>query len=594
MQKTGIVVKMTIVTFIFFMLYIGGSLFLERVFFENFYLEKKVSSISKSISLFANQYNSSSWDNQELKDNISLFNNRNGVELTILDKYGNIKSEKLYQIIVQTNDGRILNLHLNHGLNNKSGALLTLKYGDLIDFYGFEWSGNASIFKPLVIIHDENTILESISEEERVNYALVSGKIIGVELPSYSEMRSAFYKQSIREIILDFMSNQGNRYMYLSKSGVYERLNEDEHYKQLIFYQPINSYKDREMIFVLTSSRHISEAKEILSDFHLYIMLFSVLLIVFLSYFYSRTLLRPLLDINKIAESMANLDFSKKIEITRNDEIGSLSVSLNTLSTNLSMSMENLQDANAQLKIEILKERKLDGLRKEFVSGVSHELKTPLGIIRGFAEGIKDDVFEDTTYYLDVIIEETEKMDALVVDMLELSRLESSNFKIYKKYFNLVNLVEFIATKFEYNLKEKNLSIEFINKTDDYECLGDEIRIEQVLVNFMSNAIRHSYRNENIYVTIQKEKNKLKCSVENIGDLIPENKILKVWNRFYRVEASRNKNDGGTGLGLAIVKNILELHNAKFGVNNTKNGVSFYFYLDVKRRTIISLPDKKI
>lgn len=580
MRKTGIVVKMTIATFVFFMLFIGSAFIYEGTFFESFYLEKKIDLISESIDSFARQYSKSNWGAQELRDNISLFNNKNGVELTILDNYGNIKNEQVYQMVIETEDKKIYKLQLNHTLNENSDNILNLKYGDTLEVYGFEWLGKKEVFKPLVILHDGVEMVNCIPEENIADFTYITGKIIGKDLPTYSEIKSAFYKQPIREIVLDFISQNGKKYIYLSESGVYEKSKKNEDFKQMIFYSPLGNSIDREVIFVLESQRHIVEAKDILSDYHAYILLFSFILIVFLSYFYSMTLLNPLLKINKIAERMAKLDFSEKINVKRNDELGNLSNSLNILSTNLSNNTEKLQDANKQLKIEIEKERKLENLRKEFVSGVSHELKTPLGIIRGFAEGIKDDVFDDTTYYLDVIIEETEKMDALVVDMLELSRLESANFKINKQFFDLYNLLEFIKGKFEYSLKEKKLSIEIKKSTEISNCHADEIRIEQVLINFMSNAIRHSKRNEVITLEISQEDNNIKFRIDNVGENIPENKLDKVWNRFYRVEESRNKLDGGTGLGLAIVKNILELHDADFGVENTEVGVSFFFTIN--------------
>jgi len=165
--------------------------------------------------------------------------------------------------------------------------------------------------------------------------------------------------------------------------------------------------------------------------------------------------------------------------------------------------------------------------------------------------------------------------------MLELSKLESTNFKIEKKRFDLIKLVEFVSNRFEYSLKEKGLEVVIKRHTETSSCFADEFRIEQVLVNYLSNAIRHSMRNEKIKIDISESNNQLLLQVENVGESIPEEKIEKVWNRFYRVEASRNKSDGGTGLGLAIVRNIVELHDTDFGAENTKKGVRFYFTVDI-------------
>ncbi|MCH4887195.1 cell wall metabolism sensor histidine kinase WalK [Acidaminobacter sp. JC074] len=578
-MRLGLVGRMTFTTFILFMMFLIIAFFFQGAYFGNFYLDQRIDIITKQVDEFSKDYRTSHWESQELQDNLNLFNTTNGIELTVLDKYGNIKNENVYEIVIESFDGSVHKLQLNHALNSDSESILSLRVGDYIYAEGYHWPSSDIIFKPLIISNGNSEVIRVVDEEANMDF--VEGYIIGLNVPTYSDIKSAFYKQPIREVVLDFIVKYGMKYPWLSDSGVYEEVYPNEVLNRLIFYHPLGDAGDREVVFALGSERHIIEAKSILSDYHVYIILLSLVLIVFLSYFYSMTLMRPIIEINDKASKMALLNFDEKIEVTRDDELGSLSESLNTLSTNLSNSMEKLQDANVQLKKEIEKERKLENLRKEFVSGVSHELKTPLGIIRGFAEGVRDDVFEDSTYYLDVIIEETEKMDALVVDMLELSKLESTNFQIEKKHFDLVKLVEFVCGRFEYSLKEKGLEVVIKRHTEHASCFADEFRIEQILVNYLSNAIRHSMRNEKIKIDISETNNRLLLQIENVGEAIPEEKIEKVWNRFYRVEASRNKSDGGTGLGLAIVRNIVELHGTDFGAENTKDGVRFFFTVDI-------------
>lgn len=581
MKRVGLVVKMTIMTFVFFMMFLIFALVLQGTFFESFYLEQKVTDISQKVEDFTSSYVQMGWDSQELSDNMSLFSSINGVELTVLDNYGNIKNDPLYEIVIEDAQGHIYKLQLNHALNEDSYSVLGLAIGDVIDVYGYLWRSSDCIVKPLRIVHGGN-VIDVVDEVDDLTY--FSGKIIGMKLPSYSEIRSAFYKQPIRDVILEFMIEQGKNYPWLKRSGVYERVASDAAFNQLIYYYPMGSPYNREMALAIGTERHIAEAKNILSDYHIYILLLSFILIIFLSYFYSMTLLKPILRLNKAAQKMAKLDFTEKIAVSRNDEIGSLSRSLNTLSTNLSNSMEELQEANTQLTIEIEKERELESMRKDFVSGVSHELKTPLGIIRGYAEGVRDDVFEDKSYYLDVIIEETEKMDNLVLDMLELSKLESANFKINKQYFDIYSLIEFVINKFEYALREKDVDVVLRKRTRQSIVFADEFRIEQVIVNYMSNAIRYSKKNKNIFIDVKHQNGKIIFEIENIGEAIPEDKIDKVWNRFYCVDPSRNKSEGGTGLGLAIVRNIIELHQGEFGAENTSQGVKFYFVLNQDER----------
>jgi signal transduction histidine kinase len=576
MRKPGLVAKMTLMTFVFFMVFLLFALFLQGTFFESFYLEQKIDVTSEETKQFAKNYTQQSWDAQELKDNISLFRSLNGEEITVLDHYGIIKNEPIYQIIIEDRTGKVYRLHLNHALSQDSINVLSLKPGDTIEVYGFLWPGSETVFKPMRIVSDQ--ILLNVTEDTS-DLHFVRGKIIGLELPTFSELNSAFYKQPIREVILEFMIQYGERYPLLDGAGYYQRTFNNILLNQLIFYHPINGMDNKNLVLVLGSQRHIGEAKEILEDYHTYVMMLSFILLVFLSYFYSRNISKPILILTKSAQKMAKLDFSQKIVFKRKDEIGSLSQSLNTLSTNLSNSMDRLRDTNKKLTKEIEKERQLEQLRKDFVSGVSHELKTPLGIIRGYAEGVRDEVFDDTNYYLDVIIEETEKMDKLVVDMLELSKLESENFRIQKTHFNLRQLIDFVMNKFEYAIMEKKLRVEFHEDIENSTLFADEFRIEQVLVNYFSNALRYAKKQTPLYINLYEKNQHIMFEIENIGDPIPEDKIDKVWNRFYCVDAARNKSEGGTGLGLAIVRNIIELHDGLFGAKNTDRGVLFYFSL---------------
>ena len=244
-------------------------------------------------------------------------------------------------------------------------------------------------------------------------------------------------------------------------------------------------------------------------------------------------------------------------------------------------------------------------MRKEFVSAVSHELKTPLGIIRGFAEGVRDDVFEDSAYYLDVIIDETEKMDALVVDMLELSKLESENFQINPTYFDLYNLIEFVKKKFEYSLLDKNLSVELIKHTRLSICYGDEFRIEQVLTNFLSNALKFTEKEGKIKITTKlvQEKNEItnevnlaaQVLVTDSGVGIPDNEIDKVFNKYEQTEAGKNATLKGTGLGLYWVKELIKYHGGKISVQSEgiNHGTTFQIELPIyqsyKKRYIKNL-----
>ncbi|MBC2580987.1 HAMP domain-containing sensor histidine kinase [Clostridium sp. DJ247] len=353
----------------------------------------------------------------------------------------------------------------------------------------------------------------------------------------------------------------------------------DDPFKNIVSATP--NINTGEVIFALSSLQPVSEASSVIKEFYFYFYIGAVVLIIILSLVYSNMVSKPLLTLNQAASKMASLDFSSKCNIQREDEIGHLADTLNFLSENLSNSLTSLKNANIKLEEDIEKERKLEKARKEFVAAVSHELKTPISLIGGYAEGLRDDIFdaEEKNYYTDVIIDESNKMANLVADMLDLSQLESGNFKLTKEDFYIDELLKCTLKKFYTIIGEKDITIE-MNLTENIKVKADWHRLEQVITNFVTNAIRHTNPKGLIKVGIEDKKEKALIFIENSGSQIPKEEINKIWDNFYKIDKSRNRKFGGTGLGLAIVKNILDLHKSEYGVINTDLGVKFYFIID--------------
>lgn len=380
---------------------------------------------------------------------------------------------------------------------------------------------------------------------------------------------------------MSFWDNKESSFELNGEIINYSYIDDFSRVENIVFVKPIiKNGNIQEIVFVNSSLQQIDEAMIIMKEYYIYVFIGALLFILILAFVYSKMISAPLVKINKSAVKMANLDFSSYCDVKSNDEIGSLAKSLNSLSKNLNNALQELKDANKKLEKDIEKEKKLEKMRKEFISSASHELKTPLGIIKGFAEGIKDGIYENKKeYYLDVIIDETEKMNDLVLDMLELSKLESKSYKLNKEEFIIDNLFYKVINKFKYHIQDKKINIEFHIEAKNILVYGDKRKIEQVIVNLFSNAIRHTEILGNINIGTRMQDMKIYMYVENSGENIPKEKIDKIWDRFYRVEESRYKHSGGTGLGLSIVKNILELHDSEYGVENTGTGVLFYFIL---------------
>lgn len=337
-------------------------------------------------------------------------------------------------------------------------------------------------------------------------------------------------------------------------------------------------------LFLSTPLEAINESAKIASQFYIFIGLLTIVLGSLIAYFFSKKITNPILELKTIAQGMSNLDFSKKYIVESQDEIGELGNSINSLSDQLDQSITELRVANVKLSEDIARKEKVDKMRKEFVSNVSHELKTPISLIQGYAEGLKVNVVDDEDskdYYCDVIIDEANKMNKMVVELLDLSKIESGYLELNKEVFNISELIGEILNKYSPIFKEKSINIEF-QKSEDFYVFGDIEKIDQVLSNYLNNAINHINYNRDIKVSIILNGERARISVFNTGDAIADQFIENIWQSFYKLDKARTRDYGGTGLGLSIVRAIMQLHQNDYGVMNKENGVEFWFELDTK------------
>lgn len=303
--------------------------------------------------------------------------------------------------------------------------------------------------------------------------------------------------------------------------------------------------------------------------------------------FISRKFTNPILQLNDIANKMAKLDFSKKYRITdTEDEINELGGSINTMSDKLEATIKELQKNNIELEKDIEEKSKIDEMRKQFISDVSHELKTPIALIQGYAEGLIENVNSDEEsrkFYAEVILDETNKMDKLVKQLLELMKLEYGKREFDNEKFNINELINEVLRKCSVMINEKNIKVYFENKEPIY-VYADEFYMDQIITNYLTNAIKHAEEVEKenkIEIKVEKVSNKIRVSVFNTGENIPEEDLQRIWGRFYKLDSSRNRQDGGSGIGLALVKAIMNNYQNEYGVENKKNGVEFYFDMDI-------------
>ena len=344
------------------------------------------------------------------------------------------------------------------------------------------------------------------------------------------------------------------------------------------------------LLYIRIPINSIQESVKISNNF-LYLMAgFAILIAAVIVSYVTRKFTDPILELNSIAKKMSNLDFSHKYRTTdTDDEINNLGKSINLMSDKLEKTIKQLRETNIELEKDIEEKSKLDEMRKSFISDVSHELKTPIALIQGYSEGLLENVNSDEEsrkFYAEVILDETNKMDRLVKQLLELMKLEYGKREFNDTEFNIVEVEKEVIRKSKVMIDEQNVEIEF-NTPDEIKVIADDFYIEQVVSNYMTNAIKHVeevngkklIKIENI---VDIEKNKVRVKVFNTGKQIPEEHLNRIWNRFYKIDASRNRNDGGTGIGLAFVKAIMNNYKNDYGVVNKEDGVEFYFELELK------------
>ena len=330
----------------------------------------------------------------------------------------------------------------------------------------------------------------------------------------------------------------------------------------------------------------ISESAAVASQFMVFTGLLSIVAGCCWAFFFAKRFTGPIVNLNRLAQRMSLLDFSQKSSIDQVDEIGELGKSINHLSDQLDSAIAELNEKNRQLLADVEKERKLDKMRKEFVSNVSHELKTPLSLILGYAEGLKENVVQesaDREYYCSVIMDEAEKMDRLVRDLLKLSQIEAGVFQLNPTAFSLSALLDEMVQKFQPVLAEKAIALE---REDQLDCnvYADRLRVEQILTNYLNNAIDHTGGEKRIRLSVAPaDSAHVRIFVANSGQPIPEESLAKIWTSFYKVDKARTRERGGHGLGLSIVRAIQELQGNRYGVENRADGVSFWFDVDLSK-----------
>ena len=338
------------------------------------------------------------------------------------------------------------------------------------------------------------------------------------------------------------------------------------------------------LVFIRSGYENIQESVSISSKFFAIVGLFTIVIGSIVMFLFSKSFTKPILELADISDRMAKLDFDSHYEDDqRQDEIGRLGSSINSMSEKLESTITELKSANIELEKDIAHKVEIDEMRKDFLSNVSHELKTPIALIQGYAEGLKENVNddpEDRDFYCDVIIDESRKMNNMVKKLLSLNEIEFGSNKLDLERFDIVSMVRGVASSIDILAKSKEINVVF-NEHEPVFVWADQSMIEEVVTNYISNAMNHASEKGIVDISFKENGSKIRISVFNTGEQIPEDSLANIWEKFYKVDKARTREYGGSGIGLSIVKAIMEQHNEAYGAENHSSGVEFWFELEM-------------
>lgn len=363
--------------------------------------------------------------------------------------------------------------------------------------------------------------------------------------------------------------------------NIYEIYNKrmDDTYLELI-----GNTSDGRMIYMTLAVKSIKDNVLISNHFITYVGIVTAIVAAFVAFMLGTVIAKPIKKLSVIAEKMSDLDFDVSYESNDKSEIGVLGNSMNKLSSKLESTISELKAANIELQKDIETKEQVDEMRKDFLSNISHELKTPIALIQGYAEGLKEGISDDpesTAFYCDVIMDEAARMNNMVKSLLSLNQIEFGKDQLEMERFDLVEVTRAVIDAKRILADQQNITIEFDN-TEPINVWADEYKIEEVITNYLTNAIHYCCGENKIRVHIEMQGNVARTSVFNSGNPIPEEELENIWIKFYKVDKARTREYGGSGIGLSIVRAIMEQHNQKYGVINHEDGVEFWFELDAK------------
>ena len=386
-----------------------------------------------------------------------------------------------------------------------------------------------------------------------------------------------------------FLADRVHQYILGKNEPQTETLISEDNYKiqksydrrsQGFYLESWGFFDDNRTIFIMSMPlASIHESVGISNKFMAYVGAAALVFGSILMYAATKMVVSPIRSLAALSARMSELDFDARYTGKSQDEIGTLGHSMNTLSEKLKETVGALKTANNELQRDIEEKIRIDETRKDFIANVSHELKTPIALIQGYAEGLTEGMAEDPEsrdYYCDVIMDEANKMNKMVKQLLNLTALEFGNDMPVMEQFDIVTLIRGVLSSAGILLDQKDAKVIF-NQSEPVRVWADEFKIEEVITNYLNNAMNHLEGERRIEIRLEQLETEVRITVFNTGRHIPEEDLGNLWTKFYKVDKARTREYGGSGIGLSIVKAIMDSHNKQCGVENVDGGVEFWF-----------------
>lgn len=561
MGKHSIRFKITVLFAGIICILIVMLLLFNITFSEKFYMQDKQEAMLnayESIDDACNQYSSGSISDTDLRNNLEQVSTSKGMSIIIVNSdwttfYVSTHGDEM---MLERLKKSIFNNDIFQGMPDKSGSMQE-QPGENRNGDGSSKEDGRPDALP------DNAGDNSDNGDRNAGRKTLPEKIIDMSGNGASETRDILY--------------QSDKY---TVQKVYDsRLLDD-------YIELWGTLDNGNFILIRTPIQGIKDNVHISNTFITYIGIVTLIIGIIAAFVLSSYISKPIKQLSNIAERMSELDFDIKYDGKDKGEIGLLGKSMNNMSQKLEENISQLKTANLELQRDIDKKEKLEKMRTDFLSNVSHELKTPIALIQGYAEGLKEGITDDPEsmdFYCSVIMDEAAKMNNMVKRLLTLNQIEFGEDELVMERFDINELVKSVVSANELRATQKNLSITYDIMDTPLYVWADEYKVEEVVTNYLSNAINHCCNENIIKIKVgQIDKDNVRVSVFNTGNNIPEADIEHIWEKFYKVDKARTREYGGNGIGLSIVKAIVESMGKTCGVNNLSDGVEFWFDLDCK------------